>query len=156
MRISPEPRRKTRGSGMRSVTSRRYSVPPPARKPVWPLQALPGCISAGNVSRTLLGICPHDCVRPGSKSGSEGSRNRSGFCPEKEQIDDATKFEIGVVSPVRPKFPVASPANADGALTRVAAAMQAMTVIRDLVTDVLSLECWCTGVDRHRVHERVD
>jgi hypothetical protein len=29
-----------------------------------------------------LGICPHDCVRPGSKSGSEESRNRSGFCPE--------------------------------------------------------------------------
>ena len=89
-------------------------------------------------SRTLLGICPHDWVRPGSKCGSEASRNRSGFCPPKEQIDDATKFAIGVVLPVLSKFPVASPAKADEALTSVAAAMQAMTVIRDLVTNELS------------------
>src|SRR4051812_2881416 len=138
--LQPGSRRKDRDPGdLRSTASGRYSVPPPARTPWLPLQAIPGCSSAGNVSRTLLGICPHDCVRPGSKSGSEGSRNRSGFCPENEQIDEATKFEIGVVLPVRAKFPVASPANADGALMRAAAAVQAMIVIRDLVTNAVSL-----------------
>ena len=44
-----------------------------------------------------------------------------------------------MVLPVLAKFPVASPAKADGALMRVAAAMQAMTAIRDLVTNELSL-----------------
>ena len=43
----------------------------------------------GNVSRTSFGIWPQDCVRPGSKSGSLGSRKRSGFCPENAQIDCA-------------------------------------------------------------------
>ena len=38
-----------------------YSPPPPARKPVWPLQASPGCApSPASWSRTSFGIWPQD------------------------------------------------------------------------------------------------
>ena len=69
-----------------------------------------------NVTDCLWGIWPQDCVRPGSKFGSDGSRNASGFCPENEQIElawgaSSGAAPIGVTFPVLWKLPVDSPAE---------------------------------------------
>jgi hypothetical protein len=86
---------------------------------------------AASWSRTSFGICPQDCVLPGSKSGSLGSRKASGFRPENEQIDCAMSSAIGVVFPVLAKLPVDSPANAAVAFAPVKTAAQSMAATND-------------------------
>jgi hypothetical protein len=88
--IATRPRITASGPSRRSRWA--YLPPPPARKPVCPLQESPGWDpSWAKMSRSAFGIWPQDWVRPGSKPefGSFGSRNRSGFCPENAQIDFA-------------------------------------------------------------------
>jgi hypothetical protein len=62
-----------------------YSPPPPARKPVWPLQESPGCAPCvARKSRTSFGIWPQFC---GGAPGPEGVPSSPSSRPEKTQIE---------------------------------------------------------------------
>jgi hypothetical protein len=119
MKVGPD----DSGGANQRVTAA-YSPPPPARKPVWPLQASPGWDpSVARTSRSSLGICPQFCtcsaVRPGGGSPS--------FRPEKTQIEFACAGPA-----VGFPLPVTSPANAELAPTTATTTAQSAAASNDL------------------------